>query len=110
MHKVLVNCLFKLAQEKVWLADKTIAVYWDVKQQTNLLTNLNGGADQTAMMCKLVCSLAVCRQQSKFSDRGPNKTGLTSLYCLHCSTQTNYFCFLFLQVLMWKQWSIKMLN
>ena len=26
MHEVLVNCLFKLAQEKVWLGELTIAV------------------------------------------------------------------------------------
>ena len=37
MHKVLVNPLVKLAQEKVWLGEltvvKTIAVHWDVKPQ-----------------------------------------------------------------------------
>ena len=41
VDEVLVNCLFKLAQEKVWLDDDssvmTIAVDWDVKQQ-NLQT------------------------------------------------------------------------
>ena len=26
MHKVLVNCLFKLAQEKVWLGELTVAM------------------------------------------------------------------------------------
>ena len=26
MHEVLVNCLFKLAQEKMWLGELTIAV------------------------------------------------------------------------------------
>ena len=37
VHKVLVNCLVKFAQEKVWLGDSldmTIAVDWDVKNQT----------------------------------------------------------------------------
>ena len=39
MHEVPVNCLVKLAQEKVWLGeheclDMTIAVNWDVKHQT----------------------------------------------------------------------------
>ena len=36
VHKVLVNCLVQLAQEKVWLGDldMTIAVDWDVKHQT----------------------------------------------------------------------------
>ena len=29
MQEVLVNCLFKLAQEKVWLGELT----WEVKQQ-----------------------------------------------------------------------------
>ena len=33
MQEVLVNCLFKLAQEKVWLGELTIAVDWDGKQQ-----------------------------------------------------------------------------
>ena len=33
MHKLLVNRLVKLAQEKVWLGELTIAVDWDVKQQ-----------------------------------------------------------------------------
>ena len=34
MHEILVNRLFKLAQEKVWLGPlMTIAVDWDVKQQ-----------------------------------------------------------------------------
>ena len=38
MQEVLVNRLFKLAQEKVWLgeadrSDMTIAVDWEVKQQ-----------------------------------------------------------------------------
>ena len=43
MPEVLVNRLFKLAQEKVWLGEltpvMTIAVDWDVKQQ-NKQTNI----------------------------------------------------------------------
>ena len=44
MHLVLVNRLFKLVQEKSVIRwtnrlDMTIAVYWDVKQQTNKQTN-----------------------------------------------------------------------
>ena len=38
VHKVLVNRLFKLAQEKVWIGELTIAVALDLKQlnkQTN---------------------------------------------------------------------------
>ena len=34
MHAVLDNRLIKLAQEKVWLVELTIAVDWDVKYQT----------------------------------------------------------------------------
>ena len=40
MHKVMVNRLVKLAQEKVWLgdvtdqSDMTITVDWDLKNQT----------------------------------------------------------------------------
>ena len=33
MHEILFNRLFKLAQEKVWLGEMTIAVDWYVKQQ-----------------------------------------------------------------------------
>ena len=38
VHEVLVNCLFKLAQEKVWLGELTVPQWpklltWDVKQQ-----------------------------------------------------------------------------
>ena len=38
VHEVLVNCLFKLAQEKVWLGELTAChdhscLFWDVKQQ-----------------------------------------------------------------------------
>ena len=38
MHEVLVNCLFKLAQEKLWLGELTVPPWpklltWDVKQQ-----------------------------------------------------------------------------
>ena len=47
VHEVLVNCLFKLAQEKVWLGELTvIAVDWDVKQQnkqTKQTNELGGG-------------------------------------------------------------------
>ena len=46
MQEVLVNRLFKLVQEKVWLSGDrpamTIAVDWDVKQQNkqnDLMTN-----------------------------------------------------------------------
>ena len=38
MHEVLVNCLLKLAQEKVWLGEVTIAVDFGCKQQ-NKQTN-----------------------------------------------------------------------
>ena len=43
VHKLLVNCLFKLAQEKVWLGDPamTIAVDWDVKQQNKQTNSIN---------------------------------------------------------------------
>ena len=34
MHKVLVNRLVRLAQEKVWYHGMTLAVDWDVKHQT----------------------------------------------------------------------------
>ena len=34
VHEVLVNCLVKRAQEKVWLGELTIVVDWDVKNQT----------------------------------------------------------------------------
>ena len=39
MHEVLVNCLVKVVQEKVWLGelnhpDMNIAVDWDVKNKT----------------------------------------------------------------------------
>ena len=49
MHKVLVNCLFKLAQEKVWLGELTVPPWpqvltWDVKQQNKNAMN----PDQTA--------------------------------------------------------------
>ena len=33
MQEVLVKHLFKLAQEKVWLGELTVAVEWDVKQE-----------------------------------------------------------------------------
>ena len=43
VHEVLVKCLVKFAQEKVWLGDITIAVDWDVKhhiKQKNNILNL----------------------------------------------------------------------
>ena len=33
MHEVLVNCLFKLAQEKVWLGTLTMTIAVDMGQQ-----------------------------------------------------------------------------
>ena len=34
VHEVLVTCLFKLAQENVWLSELTVPLLtWDVKQQ-----------------------------------------------------------------------------
>ena len=37
MHEVLVNCLFKLAQEKVWLGELTVAV--DLGRKATKQTN-----------------------------------------------------------------------
>ena len=37
MHEVLVNCLFKLAQEKVWLSELTVAV--DLGRKATKQTN-----------------------------------------------------------------------
>ena len=58
VHEVHVNCLFKLAQEKVWLGELTILscpqlLFWDVKHQNkqtkfgqrflrNLFLNIDG--------------------------------------------------------------------
>ena len=40
VHEVLVNCLFKLAQEKVWLGELTVLpLTWDVKQQNERTNN-----------------------------------------------------------------------
>ena len=44
VHKVMVNCLVKLTQKKVWLGDltnMTIAVDWDVKHQTKQTMKTN---------------------------------------------------------------------
>ena len=45
VHKLLVNCLFKLAQEKVYLGElttpMTIAGDWDVKQQNKQTNKTN---------------------------------------------------------------------
>ena len=54
MHEVLVNRLFKLAQEKVWLGEltvpvMTIAVDWDVQQQQKK----NTGTLKYQNMCSL---------------------------------------------------------
>ena len=38
MQELLVKGFFKLAQEKVWLGELTVAVDWDVKQRNKLTT------------------------------------------------------------------------
>ena len=54
MHEVLVNCLVKLAQEKVWLGELTVLpgpwlLAWDVKQKKTktkkqIVTMIGGSA------------------------------------------------------------------
>ena len=54
MHEVLVNCLFKLDQEKVWLGDLIVAVDLERKatKQTNKQTNITS---ERAFSQRLLC-------------------------------------------------------
>ena len=50
--EVLVNCLFKFAQEKVWLGELTV-LPWDVKQQNKQTNKQNKIIDNFTKECKI---------------------------------------------------------
>ena len=64
MQEVQINCLVKLAKDKVWfgeltVSDMTIAVDWDVKPQTKQKTNtekVNFEKQTTTKACEINAS------------------------------------------------------
>ena len=69
MHEVLVNCLFKLAQEKVWLGELTVPLWpwlltWDVKQQKQ-----KDNSDQSELLGSVSVRVVAHRQQYALIDK-----------------------------------------
>ena len=85
VHEVLVNFLFKLDQEKVWLDELTVPPCMQQNKQTNKKQNL------IISLPTYNAFNVYCRELATVSLTGDRAQGAQCLFCLHATGTTHIF-------------------